>query len=466
MRVLKRNPWLTGLGTVLSLLLWCGSARADATTDQSGSVLFFPKVIADGTRDTLIQITNTHTMPVNMHCEYVNATGRCTVNDAICTQNSDCPAGQTCDDIICQAGDFPIFLTRQQPTIWRVSTGRDDSPTGPNTPGECQDTVASQECPGTWFLPVPTATGGDFRGYLICYITDANSSPLGQNSVKGKATIQTLGTSQISSYNAVAVRSQGGPTDTLIEFNNDDFNACPATQVFNHYREGADNVVASGQTGVCPNPGDCPVTTELTLVPCSLNFADVLSANPPTATAQFRICDEMESCTASAATTFSCWLNSSLGDIPGAAPQFTSLATTFAKTRVRTSFGLRCVGGDDARSCGGGRTAVSCLVDADCNAGVRCHARLCNDDEDCGGNDGENTVCRPQPGLLAVTESFHASANSSVVGTAAANAHSNGSRGQCQVPNVGFTGASCSIDDDCESGEFCATDTIAPRVED
>ena len=54
MGVSKRNPWLSGLGVLLAVLAgYVGQVRADVTSDTPGSIVIFPKVIADGTRDTL-----------------------------------------------------------------------------------------------------------------------------------------------------------------------------------------------------------------------------------------------------------------------------------------------------------------------------------------------------------------------------------------------------------------------------
>jgi hypothetical protein len=49
-----------------------GGAQAQVTTEKSASILVFPKVIANGTRDTVIQITNTSNSMVHAHCFYVN----------------------------------------------------------------------------------------------------------------------------------------------------------------------------------------------------------------------------------------------------------------------------------------------------------------------------------------------------------------------------------------------------------
>ncbi|MBI4515491.1 MAG: hypothetical protein HY699_06725 [Deltaproteobacteria bacterium] len=457
MRVLKRNPWLTGLGTVLSLLgLWWGSARADATTDQTGSVLFFPKVIADGTRDTLIQITNTRPDTVLVHCEYINASGRCRLTNGVCSLDSDCGlnlcvggtcsvaggvcatsadcTANTCDNILWNMLDFGFGLTRQQPTIWRVSTGRDASLTGPPTPPvECVPNGPSQICPGQFSGDVPLAPAQPFRGQLVCYEVDSSLNPLGQNALKGEAVIQTLGTDQISEYNAIGVRAiEPIVTDKLISMNNEEYNACPEVQYFNHYAQGADDLVA--ENNGCP-AGACPVSTELTMVPCTADFENLI---PATVTAQFRITNEFEQ-SFSASRPFTCWFNGRLDQI-SANFSAANLGSTFAQTRIRTAYGRRCAD-----------TGTLCNSDADCSAAG---------------------LCLAQSGILAVSEAFHSNLDVGTVGTDAANTHFVGNRARCIEPSDSgqcanasdvapcFTGLGCISDGDCDPGQFCATDSI------
>ena len=62
MRVQKRSPWLNSLGVMLAAMaLWGAPASADISSDKPGSVVMWPKVIDDGTRDTIITLTNTAT---------------------------------------------------------------------------------------------------------------------------------------------------------------------------------------------------------------------------------------------------------------------------------------------------------------------------------------------------------------------------------------------------------------------
>ena len=63
---------LMGLAALVGLGLTAKPAAARVTTEQSASILVFPKVIADGTRDTIIQITNTSNNMRHAHCFYVN----------------------------------------------------------------------------------------------------------------------------------------------------------------------------------------------------------------------------------------------------------------------------------------------------------------------------------------------------------------------------------------------------------
>ena len=197
MRVLKRIPWLYGLGMGLAALAFWGTrAGADVTSDRPGSIVIWPKVIADGTRDTLITLTNTSNSTAFAHCEYTQGTGVCSLSPDFCslTSSNSCPeitgGGPNLCVISCELRDFDVILTRQQPTMWRVSTGRrqnlllgsgDECTTDPSLP-------PVQNCPGLFEGGlVPPAPGqandpsefGGFRGELRCFETSSDGSPLG-----------------------------------------------------------------------------------------------------------------------------------------------------------------------------------------------------------------------------------------------------------------------------------------------
>ena len=69
---MRRQRWGIGLLAVVLVGGLASSAVADVVTERSGSILVFPKVVADGSRDTIIQITNTSNSMVHAHCFYVN----------------------------------------------------------------------------------------------------------------------------------------------------------------------------------------------------------------------------------------------------------------------------------------------------------------------------------------------------------------------------------------------------------
>src|SRR5215470_7389674 len=74
MRTEKRNAFLSGLcGFAVALGLIATTAQGAVTTERGASILAFPKVLANGNSDTLIQITNISNNMVHMRCFYVNA---------------------------------------------------------------------------------------------------------------------------------------------------------------------------------------------------------------------------------------------------------------------------------------------------------------------------------------------------------------------------------------------------------
>jgi hypothetical protein len=451
MRVLKRSPWLSGLGLVLVLALFSLISRpaaADVASDRAGSIVIFPKVIADGTRDTLIALSNTYTTTQYVHCFYVNAGGTCQFNPTEqCAVDSDCPLWETANEHCIpfwQEDDFDLQLTKQQPTIWRASTGRVVDATDP-VGGSCTNVSVSgtdrQTCPGIDPGNIIPAPAQPFRGELKCILVDASGAAANGNHLKGEAIIETLGSPQISKYNSInilAVADASSSTNTedlALKLNNSEYNACPETLEVLHYASGADDVVLNAlDPNSCAGPLGCPVDTQITLIPCTEDFEDQVCVNT---IAQFNAFDEQET-PVSASMEIACWNNSYLSDInPGTFAS--SVRGTFLRTQIRAASGTRCI------------------------AGPNLNAKGCADDDDCGGavNGG---VCGPSPGLLAVVEEVHRKFDStdpnniqSFFGTAAANVHMIGSRsGFCR----GNPDETCESDVDCTSG-LCRKDGAA-----
>jgi hypothetical protein len=305
-----------------AVAMLASAAFAEVTTERSASILVFPKVIADGTRDTIIQITNTSNSMVHAHCFYVNG--------ALTFPEQD--PGPLNPPLWTEV-DFDIWLTKQQPTYWVVSEGRlvdplDDLPCTPT----------DLDCENAGFDPgrVPPVVP-DFTGELKCIEVDATGAPLSGNHLKGEATLVTLATGEVAKYNALGVIGNenqngdgvlclgGGVTEDCP--NGAEYNACPQTWILNHFAYGAAN----------PALGDnSSVSTDITVVPCEQNFE---TQDPTSVTIQFAITNEYEQ-TFSASTTVTCWAEMPLEDIN---PVFTRpfVGTDFVQTRMRPSSGTQ-----------------------------------------------------------------------------------------------------------------------------
>lgn len=393
MRGLKRNPWLFGLG-LLAIPVWFGGqASAGVYNDQAGSLIIFPKVIADGQRDTVIKITNTHNMPSFAHCFYTNALGTCSEDsETRCTNDSQCPGvleGEVCENDW-EVRNFDIFLTGQQPTFWRVSTGRFAALLEPScTMGNpCSCTVAASgalACPG--FDPgrevgigpanAIAPIGEDFAGELRCYQTESDGKkPYGQNSLIGEAIIETLDSGQISTYDAVQITATnpGDAFDLLLDGNA--YNACPEQLIFAHRAEDtATNILGRS----------IQYNTELTLVPCSALYE---TGTPVTARVDIYTWDEFESMNSLHGVEVNCFSNERLNALPEYAAIFGSFPqnSSLKKTRIVVQSDNICLTGDNAGD--------PCTSNAQCPG----HAVTAG---------GISLGCRPSPGVVGVVEEFY-----------------------------------------------------------
>jgi hypothetical protein len=442
MRVQKRSPWLKGLGVVLAAMaLWGTQAQADVSSDKPGSVVIWPKVIADGTRDTLITLTNTRNEQAYAHCEYVQALGICSVTGSFCSVPNAAPGSPgACEPVagnVCtqqwQSADFDVVLTRQQPTIWRVSTGREDNPFLP-ADGACDlippanpTEPLGESCPGLFLIGlVPPAPDQPFRGQLTCIQIDMDGGALGANGLKGEATIETIGSQQISTYNSINVEAiEPALVEGLIRLNGVEYSACPPAVEVSHYAQGAQDLVAAAiDPAVCDPVNGCPVETEITVVPCR---ADYELENAARWATEIIYTNEFEQ-PLSINTVFECWANFDLRDL-SFAPSVDS-GSTFQRTRLTPTGSGRCLQGD---------VNAACSTDAQCGTGG---------------------VCGPVTGILAVVEEFHNTAATvgtapvGVPGTAASNGYSvafDGSlerQGRCR----GDLDTRCTSNTECPSG--------------
>lgn len=232
---------------VAAALLLPTAGRADVTTDQPGAVLIFPKILVDGTRDTIVQISNASGVPIRTRCFYTS------------------PALDNESREVWITVDFQITLTRLQPTVWVASTGRPVMPM--DRPPELE--------PG----PVPPLAS--FLGELRCVAVNATEQPVSRNVLTGNATIVDRRSHEIRRYSAVAI--QGLPrnnNDNVLLLNDVEYSTCPRMLLLNHFFDDAIDPVL-----------ETPVRTNITFVPCSTNYeADV----PGFASLQFDVVNEFE----------------------------------------------------------------------------------------------------------------------------------------------------------------------------
>jgi hypothetical protein len=282
-----------------AVLMTAAAAEAEVSTDLSGSIIVWPKVVFDDGRDTVIQLANTSNSLVHARCFYVNAAPAFAG-----------PPGPF-NPPRWQETDFEIWLTRQQPYHWVASQGRFVNPFDElGADGAGLDAGA--------IPPVPEG----FTGELKCVQTDASGIPYGGNSLKGEAVIRRAD-GDVSKYSAVSILANSdlasdAPERELLLNNTVDndgeFNSCPNTLLFNHFTDGVPDPVIGSLTPIECTDGDCPIRTTLTLVPCSEDFENQI---PSRVTVQFAITNELEQ-EFSASTTVDCWMNVPLADMTAA----------------------------------------------------------------------------------------------------------------------------------------------------
>jgi hypothetical protein len=299
MRGFKRSPWLTGLGVLLTILgVAAGRALAVATIDKPASLLVYPKLKSDEHTDTLVQLTNTYTTGIFVHCTYI-----------------------TRDDGVCSPHDFTVGLTAQQPTFWRLSTGRYRTTPDVAPPCTIDDYTHQRPCgcqfvddnPATFACPeMPDGGGnnplpiGNFDGAMYCYEVMSDGSPVARNAIKGEAIIENLDTGDISAYNAVGLLGTEVPNPTQLDLDNEHFNSCPNWLVLNSYSEGYPEEAFGSPPWV-----NASVTTELSLVPCTI---DLGTAQGPSVAVQLDVYNEYEA-KVSTQITVSCFFRENLSDI-------------------------------------------------------------------------------------------------------------------------------------------------------
>ncbi|MBI3783692.1 MAG: hypothetical protein HY270_09835 [Deltaproteobacteria bacterium] len=302
---------------VLALCVLAGTAAAQVTTQGGGAVLVFPRVIADGTWDTAIEIGNGANHLVHARCYYVDAQ----------LANPQQPPGPANPPLWTQT-DFEIWLTRLQPTHWTVSRGRLNDPS--DQPCRVQD--PPHDCDGAGFDPglVPLTPSG-FAGELRCIELDASGAPWSGNALEGVATLTHLGSGEVVKYSAFGIPG--------LETNDADGNLCLGGAQRSGCPLGAEysacplNWTVSHPSDFDDSAFDGPIrSTNLAVVPCASDFENQV---PTSVTLQFKVTNELEQ-TFSASTTVTCWADLELGKV-NAVFQRDTLGGEWAQTQIRSA---------------------------------------------------------------------------------------------------------------------------------
>ncbi len=390
-------------------LLACGLLASTAvgqkvSTEEAAGYLVFPKVVVDVSgdlngvpMDTVIRITNTSGTQTAVHCFYVDGTPRCTVGGGLdgsgaCRANADCAEGGICTLSRCQAINFDLNLTANQPVGWRASEGvvttglcvGGTSPGFPCTTGS--DCGGGGTCEAQDIGRVPPLSPGIFQGELKCVQVVGNGNdpniPVNRNDLVGNASIYRVNNAivDVQTYNAVGVQavSSDGSTqnDTTLVLGgvNREYAGCSAQVIVDHF---FDNARLSTTR---------EVTSEITLVPCSERLE--VDDNPPVHTLQFVVFNEFEQ-RMSASTRFRCFREVQLSQLdrrPG-----------------QEAFSVFNVGVQGTLA---GQTVIRPVLSGDGN---------------------------PGNGILAIVEEFHRNPDSNSVRSAAFNIHLRGDKGQADT---------------------------------
>jgi hypothetical protein len=283
-------------------------AGAQPTLSRSASILYLPRVVAESSRDTVIEIANVSNSSVSAICLYLDGASGLQVN-------------------------FQADLIRQSSARWTASQGL-------LCPGPQCNFFRGLIPP----LPLP------FAGALTCIEVEPNGSPLAGDHLVLGATVVDLATGDTEAYEAIGLSGfetgDGDPTLCLGGSDPTDecplgpeYAGCPDEWILNHVAEGSEDPLAG--------PGSS-VNTTLTFVNCGQDFEEATAPDVPL---QFTITNELEQ-NFSASTTVASWAETSLEEI-GAVFGADLLGTTYAQTRIRAvQGGVAIVAREERRTAG------------------------------------------------------------------------------------------------------------------
>jgi len=244
------------------------AAHAQASPDEPAAVLVYPYIAVDPAShtDTLVQLSNTSSQPVELRCFYEDFTPQCTNGQP---GGSCFPGAVTCRGLCIPHGTstpLRIRATAGQPLAWHASAGL------PAVPLPMAD-PASGRTQSNQFSDIPGVGSGPFVGTLRCVaVTDDPYQPLSDNILVGQATIErsqgtpgsATGYSDAAQYRAIGIKalSTGANRDEFLTLGGPDaeYAACQGSNLLDHFFDGA-TLTTGGRTA--------EVTTTLVLASCS-----------------------------------------------------------------------------------------------------------------------------------------------------------------------------------------------------
>jgi hypothetical protein len=301
--------------TLAMALAVCGMrpAVADIRSDQAAAILEWPSVIyfaptsdfvlgpitASGVLfNTVIQLSNTSTDPVFVHCFYENANAHCSNTGEVCVEPQDCCGTSGCGS--CKPGwnetDFHVQITPRQPLGWLASDGLSGfDPTPPNYFGTFPiDGVHNFGIDGTSSnatSAIPPVPEEPFNGSLRCIAVDADDVPVDRNVLKGEGSLELYQTGSqdnlsVAKANAIGIQAIPGANngDNVLVLGGSDaeYNGCPNYLILNHFFDFAENPVTEDGSFVL---------SALTLVPCTQDYQRQI---PGAAVVQYLVYNEFE----------------------------------------------------------------------------------------------------------------------------------------------------------------------------
>ncbi|HVN85588.1 MAG TPA: hypothetical protein VMW17_12170 [Candidatus Binatia bacterium] len=256
-------------------------SAAQTSPDEPAALLVYPYVAVDtanGT-DTLIQLGNVASGPVDLRCFYENLTPLCINGQA----GERCGPGPVTCSGACEPSvsrvPMRIRVTARQPLAWSVSAGLQNLPLdGVTRIGPAGQSNQSSEIPGVG--------GGPFVGTLRCVVVSSDMfRPAPDNVLFGQATIvRRRGAPEAfdddAEYRAIGVKATAS-TISRDEFLNlggpsAEYAACPDVVEFEHFFDGASTLPGS----ITPQAATTLALTNCTnTILSSMNVAQFLVFN-------------------------------------------------------------------------------------------------------------------------------------------------------------------------------------------